>query len=539
MKPTKLFQIAFLAQLLLYGFNVVANTASLAPVARVAVSVGETKKLSAAGQEQVLIVGSSLSVGDRIRTGADSVAILIFSDEGRISLRAYSELLIRHYQIDPTGDKTRIELELIKGTLRQISGNGSRVQPDRYRLNTPVAVIGVRGTDFLAKTSNDAVEAFVHEGKIVLTPVHGPCAQRKCDQVAMASSDSQLKYVRLGTDGRVEQREFRQGELESIFGIDMARGKTPTQSAGNPMSPSRLESDEAQLPEGTRLVTSTIFAAYTKAEALALQKDMEQPEPGASQTGSADVKPTSPPVLQSVPSDTTSSASAPIPDNTANTAIVPSAPIADSTTNTAIAPSAPTADSTTNTASVPNIPSVPSVPSIASMSDMPKQLVWGRFSNAKALPETLLMAFAEAREGRHVTVGELGEYALWRANPLGRMNADLSGQANFRLNGADAVLVDNHGTSSQAQVTAATLGIDFDRSRFKATVDLNHPSAGPAGINVAGKINEEGVFLGTNLGPKTIERVAGALTRDGTEAGYLFSKYVDAGTFKGITLWNR
>lgn len=491
MKPTKLFQIAFLAQLLLYGFSVLANAANTAPVAKVAVSIGETKKLSAAGQEEVLIVGSSLAVGDRIRTGADSVAILIFSDEGRISLRADSELLIRHYQIDPTGDKTRIELELIRGTLRQISGNGSRVQPDRYRLNTPVAVIGVRGTDFLAKTSNDAVEAFVHEGKIVLTPVYGPCAQSKCDQVAMASSDSQLKYVRLGMDGRVEQREFRQGELESIFGIDMARGKIPTQSAAHPMSPSRLESDEAQLPEGTRLVTSTIFAAYTIAEALALQKDTEQPGPGPFQSSPADVTPESPPVLQSAPSDTIASASA------------------------------------------------PSVPSIASLSDTPKQLVWGRFSNSKVLPEALLMAFAEAREGRHVTVGELGEYALWRANPLGRMKADLSGQASFRLNGADAVLVDNHGTSSQAQVTAATLGIDFDKSRFKATVNLNHPSAGPAGINVAGKINEEGVFVGTNLGPKTIERVAGALALDGTEAGYLFSKDVDAGTFKGITLWNR
>jgi hypothetical protein len=33
--------------------------------------------------------------------------------------------------------------------------------------------------------------------------------------------------------------------------------------------------------------------------------------------------------------------------------------------------------------------------------------------------------------------------------------------------------------------------------------------------------------------------VAGALTRDGKEAGYLFSKDVSAGTFRGVTLWGR
>lgn len=475
MKRTIILQFALIVHLLLCGLNVQANTpVSATPVARVAVSVGEAKKFNAAGQEGALRVGSPLVAGDRIRTGSDSVVILIFSDEGRISLRADSELVIRHYEIDPTGIKTRIELELIKGTVRQISGNGSRTQPERYRLNTPVAVIGVRGTDFLAKTTTDAVEAFVHEGKIVLTPNQGLCGQSECAPVAMASSDSQLKYVRLGTDGRIEQREFRQGELERIFGIDIARSQTPTRipTAGNTGSPTRLESGEAQLPEGTRLVTSTIFAAYTKAEALAQSKQ-------------AELKPETP-------------------------ATVP----------VTVAPS----------------PAPSPVPTATA--DMPKQLVWGRFSDAKALPQTLLVAFAEASRGRHVTVGELGEYALWRANPVGRMNAGLAGQVDFRLAGADAVLVQKN-SFSPAQVTAATLGIDFDRSQFTASVGLQHATAGAASINVSGKINEEGVFVGTNAGAKTIERVAGALTRDGTEAGYLFSKDVAAGTFRGITLWNR
>lgn len=495
-----IFNIAFLACLL--GCKAWAQTT---PVARVVVSVGEAKKLSPAGQTEQLLVGSKLMAGDRIRTGSDGVAILVFSDEGRISLRADSELLIRHYEIDPTGVKTRIEIELIKGTVRQISGNASRAQPDRYRLNTPVAVIGVRGTDFLAKTTGDAVEAFVHEGKIILTPASERCQQNSCTPVAMASSDSNLKYVRLSTDGRVEQREFRQGELERVFGMEIARATSPNNNRTSPLaaSSSRLnESAEAQLPEGTRLVTSTIFAAYTRAEAQ-LFANTNKPNADLIVTPPAPPATTLTPVATPTPVDSPTLVATPTPVDTPKPVATPT-PIVSTPQPTIV------------------------------VAEMPKQLVWGRFSTASALPQQMLASYAEASQSRHVTVGELSEYALWRANPSGAMSNDLRGQADFRLAGAEAVLVQNSGIST-AQVTSATLGVDFDNALFKATVGLRHATAGAAAINVNGKINNEGVFVGTTA----TDRVAGALSRDGTEAGYLFNKDVAAGTFRGITLWKR
>jgi hypothetical protein len=89
--------------------------------------------------------------------------------------------------------------------------------------------------------------------------------------------------------------------------------------------------------------------------------------------------------------------------------------------------------------------------------------------------------------------------------------------------------------TSSAQVKGATLNVDFDLSTFAATVALNHAATGDANIAVNGKVNNEGVFVGTTA----TDRVAGALTRDGKEAGYLFSKDVSAGTFRGVTLWGR
>ena len=84
-------------------------------------------------------------------------------------------------------------------------------------------------------------------------------------------------------------------------------------------------------------------------------------------------------------------------------------------------------------------------------------------------------------------------------------------------------------------MSGASLSVNFDRSTFAAGVNLSHQATGAVSLNVAGKFNDEGVFVGTNA----TERVAGALSLDGNKAGYLFSKDVSAGTLKGVTLWTR
>ena len=483
------------------------------PVARVAVSVGDARKVGPQGAAEALKVGSTVAAGERVRTGPDAMAILVFTDEGRISLRADSELLIRHYQIDPAGAKTRIELELIKGTVRQISGQASRAQPERYRLNTPIAVIGVRGTDFLAKTAGDAVEAFVHEGNIVLMPKGDACPSGSgaaCDPVAVASSAAGSRYVRLSATGQVEHREFRPGELEKVFGIELARAGRPSVGAvaGRPAAPG----DEFQLPLGARFISDTIFVAQGAADQQLASVAVPQAP------GSAPVAPVAP-----------SPIAAPAPEAPVTPPLPPvTAPVA-SNPSTAPAPVAPvTPPAVTQPEPVQITPVAPV------LAALPKQLVWGRFSSASALPVDLLVPYAEASQGRHVTVGELGQYALWRADPSGRLDPSLKGQADFDLAGAQAVLVQASGITS-ADVTRASLSVDFDRSTFAAAVGLKHQATGEAQLAVTGKVNVEGVFVGTNQ----TDRVAGALSRDGKEAGYLFSKDVAAGTFRGITLWGR
>ncbi len=54
-------------------------------------------------------------------------------------------------------------------------------------------------------------------------------------------------------------------------------------------------------------------------------------------------------------------------------------------------------------------------------------------------------------------------------------------------------------------------------------------------LGATGKMRDDGVFFSTT----DSTRVAGAVSFNGKEAGYLFDKTVPLGTLTGTTLWKR
>jgi hypothetical protein len=59
--------------------------------------------------------------------------------------------------------------------VRSITGDWAKRQPSRFRVNTPVAALGVRGTDFSVFTVAATTRAAVNAGGIVMTPLGGEC----------------------------------------------------------------------------------------------------------------------------------------------------------------------------------------------------------------------------------------------------------------------------------------------------------------------------------------------------------------------------
>ncbi|WP_343050027.1 FecR family protein [Burkholderia guangdongensis] len=120
--------------------------------------------------------GAAIAQGDTIETGADGYVYVTTVDKGFISVRPDSELSVDRYEYDPAHPHdTVINLSLRKGVVREISGEGARAARDKYRMNTPVAALGIRGTDFSVFTDTNVTRAEVRSGGIVMTPLGAGC----------------------------------------------------------------------------------------------------------------------------------------------------------------------------------------------------------------------------------------------------------------------------------------------------------------------------------------------------------------------------
>ena len=120
--------------------------------------------------------GQAIGEGDDIATGADGYMHLKTIDNGVLILRPNSRARVAAYHVDAQAPQnTRIKLELQDGTARSISGDAVKQARQNFRFNTPVAAIGVRGTDFTVFTDQSTTRVSVASGGVVVSGFDGPC----------------------------------------------------------------------------------------------------------------------------------------------------------------------------------------------------------------------------------------------------------------------------------------------------------------------------------------------------------------------------
>lgn len=138
-------------------------------VGKVHVQVGQDKKSMTAG--------ATIQEGQTLITGADGYLYINTIDKGFISLRPNTKVTVELYRYDATKPKdTQIRLNLHHGVMRSVSGQGAQAARDKYRLNTPVAAIGIRGTDYTVFATSDITRATVRSGGIAMAALSNGCA---------------------------------------------------------------------------------------------------------------------------------------------------------------------------------------------------------------------------------------------------------------------------------------------------------------------------------------------------------------------------
>lgn len=139
--------------------------------------IGTARLVGADGVARPLERGGVVHVGDRIETQAGGHVHLRFIDGGRVSVRPSSRLLIEDYtHTQQQPQLSAIKFRLEEGVVRSITGAWGEAARERFRLNTPMAAIGVKGTDFIVRSTPEATLASVYAGAIVLAPLSAACS---------------------------------------------------------------------------------------------------------------------------------------------------------------------------------------------------------------------------------------------------------------------------------------------------------------------------------------------------------------------------
>jgi hypothetical protein len=147
------------------------------PAATVILLTGRGTATALDGSIRALVKDEPVYSGEVVSSGANSYLDLKFSDGGFFLLRPNSRFELRDY-VDHTGGAapaapspapvpaqspppstpaaqasttdSRAFFRLLKGGFRTLSGLIGKINHDEYQVATPVATIGIRGTDYLA-----------------------------------------------------------------------------------------------------------------------------------------------------------------------------------------------------------------------------------------------------------------------------------------------------------------------------------------------------------------------------------------------------
>lgn len=388
-------------------------------------------------QQIALQRGAQVAVGMQIDTDIGSHAHIRFNDGTVVSIRPESRLVVSAFQLEDDS-VAEFRLTLTRGNARTISGPGLKSARDRFRLNTPIAAIGIRGTDFSTRVTEKTTEVSVYSGAVVVAPLGD-----ECSVVSLGPCMGSLaRELAGGTDQILRLRTGKQ-EVQSVPAL-----------LAEPLSDSRsgvsTSKDEAESSQDVSTNQALLSSRIASTESVL------------------------PYVTEPIPFDDR-------PDD---------------------------------------------------LVGQSGALIWGHWFNPPR-GDTWSPAAIELLQTYQPTVSN-ANYGLFRAPEASGPLRPVLPRVALQLTAADATLTLDARTTA-AQVTEGYLLLDFGNASFLSQLSVATDRVGTVQLNGAGLVAPSGIFVSRSAS----DRMAGAVSSDGLEAGMLFEKRAGDGVVKGISLWGQ
>ncbi len=187
----------FLLLLLLCVLAFTATAEERLAAGRVLVAAGTVEAVAADGAVRKLRRRSQLFEGDTVRTGTRGRTQVRFTDGALLSIRPNTLIRVDQYRF-ANNDTTDVKaLTLTSGSFRTVTGRIGRTNRTAYRVSTPLAVIGIRGTDWEAlQQPNGPLSLGVNAGGIT--------AQSTTGRSAEIGTGADFNYAQVTADGNLQ-----------------------------------------------------------------------------------------------------------------------------------------------------------------------------------------------------------------------------------------------------------------------------------------------------------------------------------------------
>lgn len=467
--------------MLMMGLLATASLAYAGEAGRIVFVAGDVQ---IAGQR--VAAGSAVSEGDELATGGDGYAYMKTVDNGFFILRPNTRARITAYHIDSQNPaNTRIKFDLLSGVARSISGEAVKQARQNFRFNTPVAAIGVRGTDFTVFTDQQTTRIAVISGGIVASGFSAAC-DPKGNGPCEGSASRELFAGQAGL--------LQVNHGQAVPQLLRSEGASP-----DLVAPPRSDEPTGKTSGAGSVTANTTVAGNMTSAVNAI------------------------PAIREVSLDLDPQKSNDLLLNT----------LLPATQAPPVAPVMPVAP----VASVVPVVAPVAVPVAAPVAaPAPPEVLWGRWQAVANLPADAA-ALAKLNGGAYNPAGVLGSFFITRVK-----NSELvlphQGSASFGLVNSEAYI----NAAGQAPVAAtiqnARLDIDFATRAFSTSLDVVAPGA-QVSIYARGDITLKGELVShtMNSNARVSGYLGGALAQ---EAGYLF-KSTDTPVLSafGATQWAR
>lgn len=112
--------------------------------------------------------GGRLEAGERILTAPGARVGIRFVDGTEVTLGGLTDFQVQRYEFDARARRGEALFSLVRGVFRAVTGELGTLPNRPFRVTTPLATIGIRGTDFWGEQSAKLMQLALLDGAGVI-----------------------------------------------------------------------------------------------------------------------------------------------------------------------------------------------------------------------------------------------------------------------------------------------------------------------------------------------------------------------------------